>query len=43
MNIYDAVAAVVAVTNGDVLGVEKDEDCVKGGEARGIAQAWAIK
>lgn len=38
MNANDSVAAVVAITNGDPFGVEKDEGSVEGGQSRGVGQ-----
>lgn len=36
MDADDAMAAVIAIADGDTLWVEEDEDGVEGGKARGV-------
>ena len=38
-----AVAAMVAFANGDALGIQEDECCVKGGEAGGVGESGAFE
>ena len=43
MQADDAVRAVVAVADGDALGVEQDEGGVQGGEAGGVGQGVGVE
>lgn len=43
MNVDDAVTAVVAFADGDVLRVQEHEEGVEGGEAGGEGYGWAFE